>query len=200
MPMREFAARINRHPDTIRRWEREGRISPKRTDSGHRIFTEEDVNAALGIILDSEPATPKTIVYLRVSSPAQKDDLTSQRCAMETWALNSGTVVDEWVEEIGSGLNFTRKKLTNILDEAMSGTPITVIVAHKDRLARFGFELIEHVIENSGGSVVVVNQESLSPTEELVQDILAILHVFSSRLYGLRRYEKSIRINRKDLR
>lgn len=101
MPMREFASRINRHPDTIRRWEREGRISPKRTDSGHRIFTENDVNAALGIILDSETAAPKTIVYLRVSSPAQKDDLASQRRAMETWALNSGTVVDEWVEETG---------------------------------------------------------------------------------------------------
>ena len=132
--------------------------------------------------------------------PSQKDDLESQRSAMEAWALASGTVVDEWVSDIGSGLNFRRKRLSELTRRAITEhQPIHLIVAHKDRLARFGFDLYEDIFTTTGGSITVVNQESLSPTEELTQDLLAILHVFSSRLYGLRRYEKKIKAESESL-
>ena len=186
----EFAEAVGKSPQTIRRWEAQGKITPKRTESYQRLFTQDDVDKVLGI----QKKDPKTVVYLRVSSHSQKDDLVSQRSSLEQWALASGTVVDEYITDIGSGLNFKRKNLAKLVNQAITEhQPINVIVAHKDRLARFGTELYEDIFTMTGGSVTIVNVESLSPTEELVQDILAILHVFSSRLYGLRRYEKAIK-------
>lgn len=190
MRVSEFAERIGRSASTVRRWESEGRIAPQRTATGQRFFTEEDVRAALNMPREQRAST---VVYTRVSSSSQKDDLKSQRMAMETFCLGAGIAVDEWVSDIGSGLNFQRKGLLSLMDRAADGEQITLLVAHKDRLARFGFDLIEHQIVRAGGKIVVVNHESLSPEAELVADILSILHVFSSRLYGLRRYEKAIR-------
>lgn len=191
-PMRvsEFGQRVGRSDSTIRRWDRNGLLVARRTESGQRYYTEDDVAKALRLPMAE---LSSTIVYLRVSSPGQKDDLESQRSAMEQFCLAAGIEVDEWVVEIGSGLNFKRKKLLDILDRAIDGERITLVVAHKDRLARFGIDLIEHIITRRSGQLRIVNQESLSPHAELVQDILAILHVFSSRLYGLRRYEKKIK-------
>lgn len=189
MRVSEFADKVGVSASTVRRWESEGRIEPIRSETGQRLFTQAHVDHCLG----RKPRQPITVVYLRVSSPSQKDDLESQRSAMEAWALASGTVVDEWASDIGSGLNFRRKRLSELTRRAIAEhQPIHLIVAHKDRLARFGFDLYEDIFTTAGGSITVINQESLSPTEELTQDLLAILHVFSSRLYGLRRYEKKI--------
>lgn len=196
MRVSEFADQVGVSASTVRRWEKEGRVKPIRSESGQRLFSQEHVDHHLG----RKPRQPITVIYLRASSPGQKSDLKSQREAMETWAIANGTVVDEWVSDIGSGLNFRRKNLSKLVHRAVTEhQPINMIVAHKDRLARFGFELYEDILTATGGSVTVVNQESLSPTEELTQDLLAILHVFSSRLYGLRRFEKTIRAARNEL-
>lgn len=190
MRIGEFAKYVNRSTRTILRWEEQGLITPHKTASGQRYYTQEHLNT----ILNKTPTTHTNIAYIRVSSRNQKADLANQRKALETYTMNAGITVDEWVEEIGSGLNFTRPQLLSILDRSIQGREqVTLIVAHKDRLARFGYEFIEHVLSLNGGSVKIMNHESLSPQEELVQDILAILHVFSSRLYGLRRYEKAIK-------
>lgn len=197
-PMRigEFAKRVNRSTRTILRWEEQGLITPHKTTSGQRYYTQEHINQTL----NQTPTTKTTIAYIRVSSHNQKQDLKNQRTALETYTMNAGTTVDEWTEEIGSGLNFTRPKLTNILDRSIQEREqITLIIAHKDRLARFGYDLIEHILKTNGGKIIVMNHESLSPQEELVQDLLAILRVFSSRLYGLRRYEKAIRKDKGEL-
>ena len=196
MRVSEFADKVGVSASTVRRWEDEGRITPIRSQTGQRLFTQEHVDHCLG----RKPRQPITVVYLRVSSASQRDDLASQREAMEAWCAASGLVVDEWITDIGSGLNFRRKNLSALVKRAVvEHQPINVVVAHKDRLARFGFELFEDVFTMTGGSVTVVNHESLSPNEELVQDILAILHVFSSRLYGLRRYERAIKAKRREL-
>lgn len=196
MRISEFAAAVGKSPQTIRRWEEAGRITPIYSGSGQRLFNQDHVNECLG----RTPNPAITVVYLRVSSPGQKADLASQRSAMETWAIASGTTVDEWVTDIGSGLNFRRKNLGTLVRRAVvDRQPIHLIAAHKDRLGRFGNELYEDIFEMTGGSVTIVNQESLSPNEELVQDILAILHVFSSRLYGLRRYERAIKKSKGEL-
>ncbi|EQD47628.1 Resolvase domain protein, partial [mine drainage metagenome] len=108
----EFAKRIGRSPSTLRRWEQEGKITPKRLPSGHRYFDESDVRAMLG----GAPLRRVTVVYCRVSGSGQKDDLASQVKAMETYCLNAGIAVDEWIEEIGGGMNFKRKKFLTLID------------------------------------------------------------------------------------
>jgi predicted site-specific integrase-resolvase len=98
----------------------------------------------------------------------------------------------EIIKDIGSGLNFKRKGLKAILERAMHGTRIQLVVAHRDRLARFGSELIQQVIESNGGQLVVLRESSLSPEEELTKDLLNIIHVFSYRMPGLRHYKKQV--------
>jgi predicted site-specific integrase-resolvase len=100
----------------------------------------------------------------------------------------------EIISEVGSGLNMKRKKLQIIIDEAIQGKINEVVVAHKDRLARFGFELIENIIVNySHGKVTVLNKAILSPEQEITQDLLSIINVFSARVNGLRKYKKQIK-------
>ncbi|MBZ9644018.1 IS607 family transposase [Streptomyces sp. PSKA30] len=187
----EFAARIGRSPSTVRRWEREGRITAKRTPSGQRYFDESDVRAVLHPGFEAPKRA--TVVYCRVSSPGQKDDLTSQMAAMETFCLGAGIPVDEWITEIGGGIDLRRAKFVQLMDRIEDGQISRLVVAHKDRLARFGFDYIEHVAKRNGCELVVANSESLSPQQELVEDLLAIVHTFSDRLHGLRRYEKALK-------
>ncbi len=185
----EFAKRIGRSTSTVRRWEQEGKILSKRLPSGHRYFDESDVRLALG----GRPEKRLTVVYCRVSSAGQKHDLTSQVEAMEIYCRASGVAVDEWIQEIGGGMNFKRKKFLEVLDRILHGEIAKVLVAHKDRLMRFGFDVFEHIATNHGCEVVIVNQESLSPQQEMVEDLMAIVHTFSCRLYGMRKYKNQIK-------
>ena len=103
-----------------------------------------------------------------------------------------GIIVDQCIEEYGSGLNYNRKKWNKLLDEVMEQKVKTIIITHKDRFIRFGYDWFEKFCMKFNTTIVVVNNEELSPQEELVQDIVSILHVFSCRLYGLRKYKKQI--------
>ncbi|MBK1617037.1 IS607 family transposase [Lamprobacter modestohalophilus] len=185
----EFAKRIGRSPQTIRRWETEGKLQPKRLPSGHRYFDESDVRLMLG----GAPKTRDVVVYCRVSSAGQKDDLASQVSAMETYCLNAGIAVDEWVSEIGGGMNFKRKRFLALVDRIQRGEVRQLLIAHKDRLMRFGFDFFSHIAEENGCEIVVVNQESLSPEQELVEDLLAIVQTFSGRLSRMRKYKQQIK-------
>jgi predicted site-specific integrase-resolvase len=112
---------------------------------------------------------------------------------METFCLNRGLSVDDWVSEIGGGLNFKRKKFLSIMMSMLRGEISTIVVAHKDRMCRFAFEFILELATSVGCEIVVANQESLSPQQELVEDLMSIIHCFSCRLYGLRNYSKEIK-------
>ena len=186
----EFAKKVNVSPTTLRRWDNSGEFKAKRRESGHRYYDESDVRSLLNL-------TPlnarKVIVYCRVSSHGQKDDLESQVKAMDAYCINSGIKVDELIKEIGGGMNFKRKKFLSLVDRISDGEVSTLIVAHKDRLARFGFDYFKHLCEVKGCDLQVVNQESLSPEKEMVEDLMSIIHTFSCRLYGLRRYKKTLK-------
>ena len=184
----EFAQRVGRSPSTIRRWEREGKIQSKRLPSGHRYFDESDVRQLLGGV----PEKRLTVVYCRVSSAGQKNDLMSQVEAMAVYCRAAGISVDKWLQEIGGGMNFKREKFLDLLDRLLRGEISRLVIAHKDRLMRFGFDMFEHLATNYGCEIVIVNQESLSPQQELVEDLLAIVHTFSCRLCGMRKYKKQI--------
>ena len=97
------------------------------------------------------------------------------------------------VEEIGGGLNFKRKKFRQIIHWAIQGEIKLLCVAHKDRLCRFAFDFIEELATSYGCEIIVANQESLSPQQELVEDLMAIIHCFSCRLYGLRSYSADLK-------
>jgi putative resolvase len=92
----------------------------------------------------------------------------------------------------GSGLNYNRKNFTALMDMVERGEVTEIVIAHKDRLVRFGYNWFERFCANHGTTITVMNIESLSPEEEVTQDLLSIIHCFSSRLYGLRRYKKTI--------
>jgi predicted site-specific integrase-resolvase len=123
----------------------------------------------------------RNICYCRVSTSSQKEDLERQveyfRCKYPDYEI---------VKDIGSGINFKRKGFNSILDSAFKGDIGEIVVTHRDRLCRFGFELVLRIIESTNGKILVLDKEETSPEKELVNDILSIITVFSSRLYGLR--------------
>lgn len=167
------------HANTLRKMADAGKIKYYKTEFGQRRYDVDDY-------LGSKTAI-KTICYCRVSSYKQKDDLQRQVEFMSERFPRA-----EIVRDIGSGLNYKRKGLNSILRRAMSGESIKLISAHKDRLTRFGLEFITLVIEENGGELLVLNQDSLSPEQELTADLLNILHVFSCRMHGLRNYKKQV--------
>jgi len=177
---KEATKTLGLHPNTLRCYADNGTIESFRTKSGQRRY---NVDAYLGLQKQSV-----TICYCRVSSPKQRDDLGRQVEFMQSRYPNA-----EVVKDIGSGLNYKRKGLKSILERAMRGDKLEVVVAHKDRLARFGFELIEWIIQLHSGKIVVLKQTHLSPSPELTTDLLSILHVFSCRMHGLRNYKSQVR-------
>ncbi|MGF1540994.1 MAG: IS607 family transposase [Pleurocapsa sp.] len=184
----EFAKELGVSVETLRRWDRSDKLKAKRTPSNHRYYTEDDLAKAKGFKPTQEKRLIK--VYCRVSSPKQKNELANQKKAMEQFCLARGLAVDEWIEETGGGLNFNRPKFLGLIEDGLYGSIELIVVAHKDRLCRFAFDLIAQLLKKRGCQIVVANQESLSPQQELVEDLMAIIHCFSCRLYGARSYRK----------
>lgn len=185
----QFAEMTGYAVKTLQKWDRDGKLKPTRTPSNRRVYTDEHLRVMRGFAVDQ---ARKTIVYMRVSSQAQKPDLKNQRLALEQFCIAKGITVDEWIEEIGGGLNFKRPKFLSIVSEITTGKVGCLVVAHKDRLARFGFDLLSHLAKENSCEIVVLNTETLSPEQEMVQDLMTITHCFSARLYGLRNYRKAL--------
>ncbi|WP_449657999.1 IS607 family transposase [Anabaenopsis elenkinii] len=180
---KEAAKILGVHVSSLRRWENEGKLRAIRTPGGQRRFILEEVEKIGGI-----PRTIKTICYGRVSTHSQQDDLQRQLEHLRTRYPEA-----EIISEVGSGLNFKRKKFLAILERIIDGDIQRIVVAHPDRLVRFGFELVRWLCTKFECELVVLNDRKLSPEQELVQDMLSIIHCFSSRLYGLRKYKSSIK-------
>ena len=102
-------------------------------------------------------------------------------------------IIDNCIEDYWSGLNYNRKKWNELLENVMERKIKTIVITHKDRFIRFGYDWFEKFCMKFNTNIIVVNNEEFSPQEELVQDIVSILHIFSCRLYGLRKYKKQIR-------
>ena len=132
----------------------------------------------------------KKICYCRVSSQKQKEDLNRQILFMQ-----KKYPTHEIISDIGSGLNFKRKGLIEIIKEAIKGEIEEIVISYKDRLARFGYELIELILkEYSNASIIIINKkEEQTPTEELTEDIISIINVYVAKVNGFRKYEKKIK-------
>ena len=156
-----FAARIGVHKNTVKAWSLNGKLPARRTPSGHRYYTDADVDRYFGVERAQEEG--RTAVYCRVSSRSQRDDLRSQQQAMEAFCLGAGIAVDDWLTEIGSGLDFQRPVFRSLMDRIGNRELGLLLVAHEDRLCRFGFDWFAYFAESHGCEIRVVNQSSPSP-------------------------------------
>lgn len=177
---------------TLQRWERDGRLIPvSRTKTNRRLYTEAQLREFSGL-RRIDPLPTRQVAYCRVSSSAQRPDLANQRRVLEEFVVAKGLANVEFIEEIGGGLNFKRKHFLELMEAVGRREVKTLILAHKDRLTRFGFDWFEHFARANSCELLVLNQERLSPEQEMVQDLMTIVHCFSSRLYGLRNYKKKL--------
>lgn len=188
----EFAEMIGVSVKTLQRWDRNKKLIAYRTPTNRRYYIHNQYVEYMGKIVQ-EKDKRKTIIYTRVSSSGQKDDLKNQVEFLKQFANAKGLIVDEIFEDIGSGLNYNRKKWNKLLEDCMLGLIKTIIVAHKDRFIRFGYDWFERFLKTNGVEIIIVNNETLSPQEEIIQDLISIIHVFSCRIYGLRKYKKKIK-------
>ena len=185
---KDFAKLVNRKVWTLQRWDREGKLVAHRTSTNRRYYTHSQYLEVMG--LKNNTTGGRTVVYTRVSNRNQKDDLENQIKFLREFANARGYIVDDFLSDIGSGLNYNRKEFNNIL----YATDIKrLIISHKDRFVRFGYDWFVKFLENKGVEVILVNNETTSPESEVVQDLISIIHVFSCRIYGLRKYKSKIK-------
>ena len=187
----EFAEMIGVSVKTLQRWDNDNKLKAFRTPTNRRYYTHNQYVEYMGKTIQDKDKR-KNIIYTRVSTNNQKDDLKNQVEFLKQFANARGIIIDEIFEDIGSGLNYNRKKWNKLLEDCMLGLIKTVIVAHRDRFIRFGYEWFERFLKSNGVEIIVVNNEKLSPQEEMIQDLINIIHVFSCKIYGLRKYKKQI--------
>lgn len=169
---------------TMRRWEALGQIIPDRKTAGKTRYY--DIDKLLGL---KNIENDVTIAYARVSSADQKDDLTRQANLLSTYCTAHGWN-HEVIQDLGSGMNYHKKGLKKLLDHILERKIRRLVITHKDRLLRFGAELVFTLCEARQIEVVIVNQgEDVSFEEELTKDVLEIITVFSARLYGARSHK-----------
>ena len=187
----DFAELLGVSVKTLQRWDREGILKANRTPTDRRYYTYDQYLQFKGI--KTEKDNRQTVIYARVSTRNQKEDLQNQVTFLRQFCNAKGMIVDQCIEEYGSGLNYNRKKWNQLLEKVMEQKIKTIVVTHQDRFIRFGYDWFERFCEKFHTMIVIINNEELSPQEELVQDMISILHVFSCRLYGLRKYKNQIK-------
>ncbi len=170
-------------PMTLRRWEASGKLMPERTAGNQRRYRLSQVDPTATSL--PTPAR-KTLAYARVSSHDQKDDLERQKQVLELYCAQQGWTF-ELVSDLGSGMNYYKKGLKRLLNEIIAGHVGRLVITHKDRLLRFGAELVFSICEAKEVEVVIVNKgEDTTFEEDVATDVLEIITVFSARLYGSR--------------
>ncbi|BDB98241.1 IS607 family transposase [Saccharolobus caldissimus] len=180
---KEVCQRLGISYRTLQSYVKKGYIKPVVLQSGKWRFREEDVEKLMGIVRKR-----KIILYARVSSNTQKDDLINQVKYLEENVKD----YDKVITDIGSGLNMKRKGFIKLLRMILNNEVSKVVIAYPDRLVRFGFEIIEEVCKAHNCEIVVLDNEDKTPEQELIEDLISILVSFSGKLYGMRshKYEK----------
>ena len=169
---------------TLRRWEAAGKLVAEHTAGGHRRYDLAKLRPELFRAADQ--GKRKTIAYARASSPDQKDDLERQQQLLQRYCTRQGWTFDV-VADLGSGVNYHKKGLRRIISDMLDGEVSRLVITHKDRLLRFGAELVFAICEAKNVEVVILNQgEDTGFEEDLAKDVQEIVTVFGARLYGSR--------------
>ena len=179
----EFSKILNVSAQTLRNWDRNGKLHPHHTTaSGYRYYSDEQLNQVLHI----KPKNNRIIIgYCRVSSPKQKDDLEWQTDNVRTYLLAKGQPF-EIISDIGSGINYKKKGLQELIKRISENQVEKVVVLYKDRLLRFGFELVEYIAALHHCEIEIIDNTEKTEQQELVEDLVQIITVFSCKLQGKR--------------
>ena len=191
MALGEAAEYLHKATSTVQGWDRDGILKAHRTKTNRRYYYQSELDDFLGKAPDNPDR--KVVIYARVSSRGQKDDLSRQIEYIQNFVNAKGIVPDSVISEIGSGLNYKRKKWLKLLKAVDNNEISKIYVTYKDRFVRFGFDFFEQFCNWHDCELIVLNNETTSPMQELVNDLVSIIHVFSSRIYGLRRYQSKIK-------
>jgi excisionase family DNA binding protein len=179
----EAAKRLGVSISTLRRWEQTGKLASVRAPGGHRRYRLSDIDPTAAVRV---PDARRTVAYARVSSHEQRADLERQKQVLELYCAAQGWKFDI-VADLGSGINYRKKGLRQLLDAIVEGQLERLVITHKDRLLRFGAELVFALCEAKHIEVVILNQGAdTSFEEDLAKDVLEMITVFSARLYGAR--------------
>lgn len=179
----KFSKIVGKTPQTLRNWDKNGILKPHHTSTnGYRYYSEEQVKQVLQLNNDN----PKIVIgYCRVSSTKQKDDLERQIENVTAYLIAQGSPF-EIMSDIGSGINYNKKGLQNLISRIESGEVSKVVVLYKDRLVRFGFELIECIAKLNQCDIEIIDHTEKTQEQELVEDMIQIVTVFACRLQGKR--------------
>ena len=182
--MGEFSKRTGLSIQTLRLWDSNGKLKPAYVTEGkHRYYSEEQLNRILGIKLDKQEK--RTIGYARVSSNKQKDDLIRQVENLKTYMIARGYQF-EIIEDIGSGINYNKKGLNELINKITNREVDKIVILYKDRILRFGFELIENLCKKYEVEIEIIDNTEKSEEQELVEDLVQIITEFSCKLQGKR--------------
>lgn len=178
----EFSKLIGRTPQTLRNWHKNGKLKPHHTGAnGYRYYSSEQLNQLLGL----ENANKIVVGYCRVSSNKQKDDLKRQVENMERYLSDSHEDF-KIITDVGSGINYKKKGLRELLNIINNKEVSKIVVFYKDRLLRFGFELVEYMANINDCQIEVLDNTEKTDEQELVEDLVQIVTVFSCKLQGKR--------------
>ena len=184
LPIGKFAKRAGVHPETLKRLEKANKLIPAyKSDAGTRYYDPSQLSYFKGKSSLDEPKL--TIGYCRVSTRQQKDDLDTQVTNVKSYMLSKGYQFDV-ITDIGSGINYSKKGLLRLLELINNREIERVVVLYKDRLIRFGFELIEYLCQLNSVELIVIDHSEKSKEEELTEDLIQVITVFANRLYGSR--------------
>ena len=184
LSMKRACERLGVHPNTLRRWIKEGGVRAVRTPKGRFRIPEEEVSRLVG-----EVRKVTIVGYARVSSATQKDGLERQKHLILNYANEKGYREIQVLTDIGSGLNENRKNFLKLLNMVCEKKVSKVIVAYEDRLTRFGFETLKKMFSAFGTEIEVINRKERTPQEELVEDLITIVSHFAGKIYGMRSHK-----------
>lgn len=179
----KFAKSLGVSIQTLRNWDKEGKLKPTYvTENGYRYYSEDLLNKFRNI-KNVNKIKKKNILYARVSTKSQKDDLDRQVDNLKQYAYSKGYSF-EIITDIGSGINYKKEGLLKMINLVECGEVDRIIVLYKDRLIRFGYDLIEYICKLNDTKIEIVDNSTISKEQELTEDLIQIITVFANRLYG----------------
>lgn len=187
----EFSKLVGKSVNTLQRWDREGILTSYRSPSNRRYYTQSQYNEYMGITKSEDKIN---VIYTRVSSKNQEDDLRNQISFIIGYTKKNSIPISNIYSDIGSGLDYTRKSFNKLIEDAFSGKISKIYISYKDRFVRFGYDWICSLLKKYC-NVDVINIDDIitSPEEDLINDLCKIIDIFSSRIYGLKKYKSKIK-------
>ena len=186
----EFADMIGKSVKTLQRWDRDGILTAYRSPSNRRYYTHTQYLEYMG---ETITENKQNVIYARVSTNNQKDDLRNQLQFLANYTKNNGIPISNIYTDYGSGLNYNRKNWNKLIDDCFDKKISKIYISYKDRFVRFGFDWISSILKKyTGAEIITLEDVVTSPEEDLIQDLISIIHVFSCRIHGLRKYKKKI--------